>query len=395
MSWLKTDNPLIRQGWVLENLLSQVPYSYTGSFAGGTSASIIHQYNEKKGNGHVVVFQDRGGVEGNWKIGKETVRGTGEEKKLFETTMLTSRIRTEVKNDDKFEAIEIDDLRLSEHQDSMQELAKMWVAAKDQAFFDVCQQSASHRIILGNDFTFSDFGKIERIVKTGDGYYERDKKTLIKTRRPMLQSWKTRGGDRLFNQYLLLIDPYMKEKLLGGKAVQDVLAQADVRGNENRLINGVIGKIGTNITVVELPLFDGWTESQAVGDFVNTTAGATDSFMAKFEKTHLKADAQGLRIYTGANDSFVPTSWTGDGLTEGAKKFSRALLIGAGAVQLGYGKMPEYNYAESPDYGIDSTSMLEVWTGMRARVYNAVRGDYKTPIANMTFGIIAIDMQID
>lgn len=385
---------LIRDKWVLDNLLKESQYSYTNGYAGGDSRSIIHQVNnENAKDGHNVIFQNTGRLTGNWKVGKETVRGTGEDKKLFSSSLEIQRIRTEVENADKFDAVNVGDLALSQHQESMSLLADMWVRSKDQAFFDVCQQSASHRILLENGFTFKDFGYIEQIVKTGLGYTDMATKTAIRGRRPVLESFRAKA-DRVFNQYILLIDPYMKAKLMGDSATQTLIATADVRGNENRLLNGVIGKIGSNITVVEVPVFDGITDSTVVGDFIDKNPVSKDAWTHQFNKH--KVYNQGLRTYTGDDKAFVPKSWLGDKVANaGTKTFSRALLLGAGAVQLGYGMMPAYHYAESQDYGINSTSMLEVWCAMRARYMKAENDDYSSKIGGISYGIIAIDMQVD
>lgn len=372
---------LVRQKWMREGLIQAASKSFWSPYQGMSMDSIVYQENNiSASEGHTVVFDFDGALVGQAVKGKETAFGTGETKRKFSDKVTVDRYRFVVDNGDKFDGVNVGDLSINEHADSRNKLSDLWVRVKDQAIFDTLQQGATHRI-TASTFTFDDLLDIENIVKTGSGYKIMTGTTAATKRLP-LQPFMLMDGKPV---WLVVIDTPTKVKLMKSTGAQTVLKDADVRGNENRLIKGVVGKVG-NFLIVEADSFFGTTSSASVGDFVS-------SDYAQINKS--KVQLSGLRQYTDASAGFVPESWTGDGLTAAAKTFSRNLILGAGAMQLAMGKMPDYKFQSSQDFGITTQSALEVWCGFKPAKYTAENDDYAVKVGGISNGIVAFDLQID
>ena len=372
---------LVRKKWMSEGLIQSASKSFWTPYQGNSMDSIIYQENNiSASEGHTVVFDFDGHLVGQAVKGKTTAFGTGETKKKFSDTLTVDRYRFVVDNGDKFDGVNIGDLSINEHMDSRTKLADLWIRVKDQAIFDTLQQGATHRITSGT-FTFDDFLDVENIVKTGTGYKIMTGTTAAAKRLP-LQPFMLQDGRPV---WLMVIDSAIKNKLMKSTGAQQVLREADVRGNENRLLKGVIGKVG-NFLIVESDTFFGATASSSVGDFISSS-------YTQIDKT--KIQVAGLRQYTDADAGFVPESWTGDSLTAAAKTFSRGLILGKGAMQLAMGKAPDYKFQESTDFGITSQSALETWCGFKPTKFTAENADYSTKIGGISNGVVALDIQIN
>lgn len=376
------NSELVRKKWMREGLIQAASKSFWSPYQGGSMASIVYQENNiSASEGHTVVFDFDGNLVGQAVKGKETAVGTGETKKKFSNKLTVDRYRWVVDNGDKFDGVNIGDLSINEHQDAKNKLADLWVRVKDQAVFDTLQQGATHRIILDGTFTFDQFLDIENIIKTGSGYKQMTSKSAAPARLP-LAPFMLQDGRPV---WLMVIDSTMKNKLMKSTGAQQLFRESDVRGNENRLIKGVIGKVG-NFMVVEGDTFFGSSSSASVGDFI------VDGY-AQLNKT--KIQLSGLRQYTDADTGFVPESWTGDGLTAAAKLFSRGVILGAGAMQLAMGKMPDYKFKSSGDFDITSESAMEAWCGFKATKFTTENDDYSVAIGGISNGIVALDLQIN
>lgn len=376
------NSELVRKKWMREGLIQSSAKSFWSAYTGMSMDSIIYQENNiSASEGHTVVFDFDGNLVGKAVKGKETAFGTGETKKKFSDKITVDRYRYVVDNGDKFDGVNIGDLSINEHMDSRSKLADLWVRVKDQAIYDTLQQGATHRITLGATFTFDQFLDIENTIKTGTGYKQMTSLSDAPTRLP-LKPFMLADGRPI---WLMVIDSAMKNKLMKSSGAQQLFREADVRGNENRLLKGIVGKIG-NFMVVEADTFFGNTASATVGDFVVNG-------YAQLNKSEIQLS--GLRQYTDADNGFVPESWTGDGLTPGAKLFSRGLILGAGAMQLAMGKMPDYKVQNSQDFGITSQSALETWCGFKPTKFTVENDDYSVAIGGISNGIIALDMQVN
>ena len=369
------NSPLIRQKWMAEGLVGTAPKSFWAPYIGKTSNSIIMQKNDITADkaGKTVVFDFDGYLVSGPVKGKTTAFGKGEEKRKFSDSLTIERYRFPVDNGDAFDGIEIGDLSITQHADSRSKLADKWVKFKDQAIFDSAQQQVTH-IIQSSTFGFDDFLDIENIIKTGNGY-------TIGGRRMPLQPFYTTDMKPV---WLMVIDSSLKTKLLKSSGAQSVFKDADIRGNENRLFKGVIGKIG-NFVVVEADTFFG----------VQSGAIITDLYAAMDNIAELQG--AGLRQYVDDGTvTFKPKKWSGDAgyFTETGAIYSRGLILGAGAMQQAFGRMPDYKYQESEDFGIKSESMLEVWCNTRTTSMTVENLDYDTGIGGISNGSIAFDIKL-
>lgn len=372
---------LRRKKWMREGLVQAASKSFWSPMTGTTKDSVVFQANnENAGDGHTVVFDFDGNLSGKAVKGKDTAYGKGEQKKKFSDKLTVERYRLVVDNGDKFDGVDIGDLSINEHSDSRSKLGDLFVRFKDQALFDAAQgnllqsdgsrQLPSHVIDLGTTFTWNQLADIEKILRTSNGF------TTGGVRRPV-DPYRMANGEPV---WLFVVDAAMATLLRKDtNGYQAVLKDADARGDGNRLIKGVIGRIG-RLMVIEAEHFFGETEG--------TTGG--------WGMQQSGVEMAGLRQYDGSNP--VSALWTGQaGFNYASTNLhSRGLVLGAGALQLGFGKMPDYKLQVSQDFGIKSESALEVWMEARKCKLN-VEGnpDYKqAKIANIDYGVVAVDVQV-
>jgi len=363
---------LIRKKWMREGLVQKAATSFWAPYKGTTKDSIIMQANlETADTGHTVVFDMDGNLSGRPVKGNTTAKGTGEQKKKFSDKVVVQDYRYVVDNGTKFDGKEIGDLSINEHSDSRSKLADLWVRSSDQAYFDLGQQGAEFGVDLGSTFTFDQLLDLEYVAKTGRGFDTTP--SGITTRMP-LQPFTMANGDPV---WLFVVDTAMKHMLMKSSGAQQLLREADVRGNENRLIKGIIGKVG-NFLVVEGPTFFGTTEGSILD---------SDGYY-QYDQTGV--EMQGMRQYD------VDTSkWTGEtGFLQTNTLKSRGVILGAGAFQLGMGKMPDYKY-EATDFEKFSESAMEIWCGAKNTKLVAENGDNaKAKVAGYNFGSMFVDVQV-
>lgn len=378
---------LKRKQWVQEGLAVGTSKSFTAPYTGTSMDSVVYQKNDvSKKEGHEVVFEFEGNLTAEAVMDKETAFGTGEPKRIFSDKIRVRRARTTTDEGDKFDGVDINSMDLNEFADSRAKLTDKWVRLKDQAVFDVMQMSPTHRIVT-NNFTFNDLIAIENCIKTGTNLVSMTDASKAMDRRRPLSPYRLQNGEAV---WLFLVDSYAKSKILSDNPSQRIFANADLRGDGNRLLKGVIGRIG-NLLIVEAPTFFGATKgTKTAGDFVSP-----DGY-ALFNRTRI--DISGLRTFNVAqNDAKVlPKVWTGEELPTATtdKIFTRGLLLGAGAVQFAMGKAPDFHIQKSQDFGIKTESCMEFWCGCKATKLYAESGDYDTPVAGISYGIIGVDIDI-
>lgn len=372
------NSDLVRKKWMREGLVQASSTSFWSPMTGSSRDAIVYQENnENSGTGHTVVFDFDGNLSGKGVKGKTTARGKGEQKKKFSDKITVERYRLVVDNGDKFDGVNIGDLSINEHSDSRKGLGDLFVRFKDQGIFDAAQgnlitnedgkQSASHSIDLGTTFNFNTLLDIEKTLKTSQGF------TTGGVRRPLVP-YRTDGNRPM---WLYVIDSAMANILRKDTAgFQTLVAQGDVRGNNNRNIDGVIGRLG-NLVIVEADQFFGATEGTAASGW-----GLNDS----------EVELSGLRQFDQTNGA-----WTGqEGFDYNTSTLrSRGLLLGAGALQLAFGKMPDYKWKTSDDFDIDSESAMEFWMEARKTHLKAENKDYKqAKVANIDHGVIVTDLTV-
>lgn len=366
---------LERRAWMREGILQAKSKSFFTPLTGTTKDSIVFQSNnENAESGHTVIFDFDGNIAGRAIKGKDTAFGQGVDKKKFSDKITVERYRLVVNNGDKFDGKNIGDLNINEHSDSRNRLADLFIRWKDQSIFDAAQgnlgQAPTHTIDLGNSHSFNDLLNIMKILKTSNGFTTGD------IRRP-LDPFRVEDGRPM---WLYVMDTAMANLLKSDTAgYQTIMKDGDIRGNDNRNIKGVIGKIG-NLIIVEAEQF-----------FGETTGTVTD-----WELDASSIEISGLRQYDGADPTTA--AWTGQtGFNLASVDLhSRGLILGAGAVQTAFGKHPDYKFKESQDFGITSESAVEFW-------YDAKKTNMKTEnvddyaaakVAGIDYGVIAVDVEV-
>jgi len=357
-----------------EGMVQAASKSFWSPMTGSTKDSVVYQVNNTTAkDGHTVVFDFSGNISGKAKKGKQTAYGEGETKRKFSDKITVDRYRIPVDNGDEFDGVDIGDLNITQHSDSRSKLSDLFIRFKDQSIFDAVQgnlgSAPTHVIDLVATFTFDTLTDIETTIKTSNGF------DTGGVRRP-LDPFRTADGEPC---WLFVIDAAMAAILRKDTAgYQTIVRSGDVRGNSNRNIKGVIGKIGSMI-IVQADQFFGETEGSATG------WGLNDS----------EIEISGLRQYAGTNPASDP--WTGQtGFAyDDSDLHSRGVILGAGAVQCAFGKHPDYHWQESEDFGITSESALEVWMETKKTKLTAENSDYKqAKIAAIDYGCIAVDLKV-
>lgn len=378
---VRLDSDLKRKQWMREGLVQAASKSFWSPLTGNTMDSVVFQAKKDGAKeGHTVVFDFDGNLSGKARKGKETAYGTGEQKRKFSDKLTVERYRLVADNGDVFDGVDIGDLTINQHTDSRTKLGDLFVRFKDQALFDAAQgvtitqqgvvQAPTHVIDLGTTFTWNVLTDIEKTIKTSQGF------TSGGVRRP-LKPYMTKNGEPV---WLYVIDAAMAAILRKDTAgYQNVIRSADVRGPDNRLIKGVIGKIGA-LLIVEADLFFGYTEGTTSG------FGFNDS----------EIEMSGLRQYDGTNPATA--LWTGqEGFDYSSTNLhSRGVILGAGALQLAFGKQPDYKFQPSQDFSITAESCVEFWmeaqkTKLKAESGAAYKG---AKIADVDFGVVVTDLEV-
>jgi len=368
MAFVGLNSDLERKGWMREGLIQAASKSFFSPYTGPEENSVVVQVNNSNAaEGHTVVFDYDGNLAGKAIKGKNTAFGHGEQKRKFSNTLTVDRYRFPVDNGDRFDGKEIGDLSITEHADSRSKLGDLFMRFKDQCIFDAAQgfkgTAPTHIIDLTATFDYSALLTVEEKLKNGGPF------STGSTRRPLVPYVLADGKPC----WLFIMDPSMARLLKASSTYQSLIFNADVRGANNRAIKGVFGKIG-NLLLVEADQFFGATASAA------STWNLEDN---EVEIAGLrKLDANGL--------------WTGQtGYTSAGAQRSRGIIMGANAIQFGFGLMPDYKFQESEDFGIKSESALETWMNCQKTVLKAETTDYNMgKVANTDWGVICVDVTI-
>ena len=378
---VKIGSDLQRRKWMREGLIQKASTSFWNAYTGTSKDALVFQANnENSAEGHTVVFDFDGNLSGKAIKGKDTAFGKGEQKKKFSDKVTVERYRLVADNGDKFDGVNIGDLSINEHSDSRSKLGDLFVRWKDQALFDAGQglletnddgvQAATHTIDLGTTFTYNQLLDIERTLKTSQGY------TTGSVRRPLNPFRTTSGSDGEQPLWIMFIDSAMANVLRKDTAGwQTIMRTGDVRGQRNRTISGVLGRVGA-LLIVEAPQFFGYTVGSNGAGF-----GLNDS----------EVEISGLRQFDVTN-----SAWTGQtGFDYASTLKSRALIMGAGAMQIAMGKQPDYRWKPSQDFDIKSESALEVWTEVRKTKLKAENAKYKSAkVSDIDYGVVAVDLEL-
>jgi len=372
------NSDLKRKQWMREGLIQARSRSFWSAYTGLTKDNVVFQVNnESASDGHTVVFDFDGNLSGRAVKGKDQAYGKGEQKKKFSDKITVERYRLVVDNGDKFDAVDIGDLSIAEHADSREKLADLFVRFKDQALFDTAQGFKdgvvpTHTIQIDastNPLSYQDLVNIEKTLRTGAGYKTGSfGSTTNAPQRAPLAPYRLRDGRSI---WVMVIDPLTAANIKGNTATGGIMSlaqHADLRGTDNMVFRGLLGQIG-QLVIVEAESFFGSTVS-------NTLDGS-------------EIEIAGLRQYDGTNNK-----WSGEAGFANAN-FSRNLILGAGALQLAFGKMPDYKFQASTDFGIKSESALEVWMDTKKTRLTAENGNYKAAkISDIDYSVIPVDIKL-
>lgn len=366
---LNRTSELLRRKWMRQGLLDASMGSYWTAYTGGTQDSIIHLVKNPAANneGTRVVFQHNAQLSAPPVEGRQTAFGTGEEKKQYANTLEVKRYRFTADNGDRFNGTTYGSASLNEHSNSRDLLAQKYQKWKDQNIFDAMQgsteQPASHTIALPNGLTYNELINLDRIIQTSTGFTTGDRRAPLK---PYMGEMKSMRGC-----WLLVVDSFAAAQLKMDSNYQTIASTSDVRGNDNRALTMVLGKIGS-LMIMEAPTF----------------FGRTSGTVSKLNNSHVERAGMRLRDSTG--------KWMGhNGYVATGAQTSRAVLLGAGAVQMAMGQEPDYMVQPSPDYGIVTESACEVWTNVQKTVLEAELADNEeAKLADFDFGVVAVDITI-
>lgn len=358
---------LKRKSWMREGLIQSAHKSFWTPLSGSNMDGIVYQANNGSAkSGHTVVFDFNGNLSGKAIKGRDEAYGKGEQKRKFSDKITVDRYRLVVDNGDEFDGVDIGDLTITQHSDSRKKLSDLFHRFKDQALFDAAQgtagQSPTHIIDMDSTFGYSTLLDIERTLKTSKGF------STGGIRRP-LEGYTIGDGRPV---WMFIMDAAMAGMLRKDSNYQNLVFNADVRGNNNRAIKGVFGKIG-QLMLIEADQFFGDTEGTGVIG-LNKTGVEIAGLRQK--------DSNGV--------------WTGqDGFNYDGDLYSRGLLLGSGALQIAFGKQPDYKNQASQDFKITSESACEFWMNTQKTVLSAENSDYKqAKIADIDYGVIAVDVQV-
>lgn len=403
------NSDLVRKRWMLDGLGEHAAKSFWAPYTGNSSQAII--YAVKDGGckaGQTVIFDYSGKLTGAGVRGAEAGCAIGETKRKFSDKLSVDMFSWYVDNGSKFNACKIGDLSISQHSDSRAMLADLWIRHKDQALFDTLQGATTkcgptHVYNLGCGFEWNDLMYIENaakkgtdLVKTANGIPT----TAKAVKRTPLDGYKMSNGDPI---YLAVIDNVMSTRLRANPKYQTIKINADVRGDGNALVTGHIGK-ESNVLYVEAPVFFGTTKGKGAFNIVEDTE-------VQFSGLRRYAvGPDGVQVWEGqaAFDKIEEASLaekaaiaelTDPQEIEDAKAarenrvYSRGLLLGAGAAQVGFGEMPNYEF-EWTKFKKRSESMLEmIWNAKKTVLTLEMGKDYDGKITDIDYGVIALDME--
>jgi hypothetical protein len=367
------NDPLVRKSWMKKGMIQDAHKSVWSGMIGTSDRAVIYQKsNFTADEGHTVTFDWTGNLSSRSKRGKERAYGNSEQKRKFSDSLTIERHRWSVDNGDKFDSKNIGDLSLSEHAQSRVMLNDLYMRGRDQGIFDMFQgvlhdESPTHIIRAGAKASIGDLTstevmsyeflkRIEAILTTSIGYTVGDK------RRPP-DPYYTADGEAV---WFMGIDAFQYEQLITDDTFVTIMANADIRGEGNRLIKGAIAKVG-QLVIVKLPNFYGETDDRDLGQSEVEIAG-----MRQFHE----------------NDS---VSGEAD-FDEAGVYASRAIILGRMAGELGYGMPADYRFQLSDDFGITSESAIEVWMNMQKTRLRAANTDYKqAKVADTDYSCIVVE----
>ena len=376
---------LKRQQWIRQGILKSQTKSMFDAYKGTSSEAMIYvKRNEVSTdkNGHKVNYDYDGYLVGGMITGDNTAFGNGETKLKFSDSIEVVKKRLVVDNGTEYDAVNIGSTNLSTMTDSRSKLSNLFTKHVDQAIIDAGQgvlngDSPSHIIrpnakasiaaLASTDIMSYDFiMQVNTALLDGTDYTDGDD-------RPPLQPFMMEDGEEVF---LWLLDPVQAQQLKQDDDFKANVSRADLRGTKNRFFKRALGKVG-NFVFIEMKTFAG------------KNLGAGDGSVLGEQKVQIA----GLRRF---NEDGLMTGQSG---FPGTTKIiaARSIIMGAGAIQMAWGKSPDYRLEEK-DFGNMSQSALVSWFNVKKCILTAENGDYTDGdvrgYQDIDFGIVNVETYV-
>lgn len=398
---------LIRQDWTDAVIVDSEKESYFGPYLKGTSkqskmnsAPIVLQAKEKKPNdGHITNFEGVGSLTDSTLNADATAAGKGEKRRAFSSRLIAGWHRKVTQTDTKYARRNIGLENYLDEKGLKTELTDFYARWYDQYIFDCLQgvaarttsptaeSRATHVLRYPYEssspkFGYDEFQMVQRAISEGTGF-----EFAPKDRRNPLPKAKMVNGNKM---WFLLIDPAIRDIINRDSTWREVLRQADVRGTENQLIAPVFTAMNS-IAIVEMPRYFGSTSNNTpIAPNAFTKQGAANGTSNGLQRHEVGVHNCGMRQYDNNN------RWTGQsGFDSTGELWSRAVLVGMHAVQVGYSMRP--NITVDMNRGDDTTNLvLHTFVGAQKTKWSPeARGDYDDgAVTNIDYSAIAVDIQV-
>lgn len=366
---------LKRVKWLLEGLIRKAKGSYwapfIGSGDGGKGIRVVTDF--KKFAGEKIIFDYDGYLTGGLIRRPATLLGTGEDLRQFSDSLELARWGKEVNNGRKWEAWEIDRDDSAVKTTARDRLSELLTRLSDQAYFDMFQIGASslgtHAIHL-TSLSSNDFIDVNQILGTGIGYNA----GMTSPRMPL----NSFGTDKAGNKYYFFIDAHIKAKHFKDVNTQNVYLNGGTRGENNPMFSHATADFG-QVMMVEAPSFMGSSNGAMID---------ADGYY-NFDNI-VDLQNAGMRVYNPtapAGTTFVVDKWqgeTGFSWTSPNGIIAVGFIVGKSALNkaVGLGDL-EWHYQESTDYGVTSTTAVEISQSVKIAMKTAENGDYDIPEAGV------------
>lgn len=423
--------------WVRRNMLEAHRMSPFDALIGKSNESVIYKaFNENGGmQGHQVVFDILGEMVKGGITDDQTASGKGETFRLFEDSLWIQQFRYVGKHPTRYEAHDVNRNNLADPQPMMNALRSRYLKYRDQRFYDNLQgllarpngggsiipQHPTHLMVYGvggsngvAKFSYDQWQEVQENIAIGENWAYGSK------RRP-LDPFKTEMTEQMLmpqrNCYLMFIDASVAKIIKNDiNGFRNIMTSGDVRGNKNRVIEGVIGKIDEMI-FVKIPTFYGKTAyNEKVGAYDTTATGDAAATGVIANKANSISEIENPNnvfpiederneIYrTGLRQRDGNGYYSGQpnfGVQQGGtqlhnERWVRCPVVGGSAMQYGIGLEPTFT-RELKDGGNQLESFLTTWYSIqKTKLKEAKEGsDYEgANITGIDLGCFCVDIRV-
>lgn len=361
---VKSGSALIRNDWLVADLIKQVANDPFQNVMGSSWESVIYSRQQPATSGLTTKFDFDGFLVGRSVLDKEGARGKGEKLRGFSDSLSVKRQRYVVSNGDPLDAINIGRTPEERMRRASQLLAKVWQVGRSQNFMDCMQgtlngatpshvirpnsRAAAANIVSGDTFDLGVLDDIVMALKEGTGF------ETGSDRMPYLPYTMRNGKPK----WLVYLDPIDMNNLRKDADFRDAVTVADTQGMENLFFSSRAFEY-QDLIISEMPRFVGSTSGNN-GDGSTLRAG--------------EIIQPGARLFDGAS----------------TVKYTRSLVLGAGAMLYGKGIAP-FASSEESDFGAESESAMTIHHNMKKTRLTPEGADYTPALKDIDFGVLTIE----